>query len=829
MYTQSIKRKEKKRKEKKRRKVCSIRSEQTTCRDTLQESLSFFEVRRSCLVDQSIGPMADFQMTPLRKNKEERSNIPGQKKNQLSRQAELELVNQVAAEITSNNVIPTSVQLSRRGVIEAANKLFVKFAFRQSRRGGGNTSKRLKKELSREFRNDILHTSLQDLRLKTRRFSKKDEEQVIDIVHQRLRHLSVKREEAPACQAWHCLVGVKRTCKRGTYWARLKLFCSTVFAYFDTVSDVFVLLAVITLVGEVESRRFWIWLCLWYIIAPTIGHSYYLSCCEGWRDRSVAIRIKDLLLNLSFLRPLIELVKSCQVSIDLIDYEEELKKELKDLAPQEEGLPELIDDELRIGLNVTDDFKSESFVIFKVFELCTETIPQVFLQSLVLITIWNNWRTNFHWGMIDPMNKGEDSTFCSDQSIFFISLAISAIQFGVTLQDLLERDIPFGVFPHVIALGMRQKFCCNGMVWMLIAIVYYIVDVAARLLSWIPLTVIYGFKTGFAVVYAFVLALRFLVVFVVLADCKLNGMENFKADHRPSVITRNHSKEEQYSDDIMPKTREAVAGDDDSSSDSDDERTPNINIKVRGANTSNMLNNLKPSSRSQRIINKGFNVFHFNAILAESLPWTMLSVFVCLPFSMRWLREYSLKDTTSANSRYSSRYFITINILSVVENVVMCFFYMHYTSNDKLDCALVDEVRAKKLQRIDQNCGQASINTTYRECTVKGWGQSRNPESFFEFWNTEEMREANVGAIQIVLGAKIFLAVLFYFLVWGYKGRRCMISQEIAEETELHSITMIGIQNHARQESQSFSAAKPKRKGSSGKNKKKLSIFFFFL
>ena len=201
----------------------------------------------------------------------------------------------------------------------------------------------------------------------------------------------------------------------------------------------------------------------------------------------------------------------------------------------------------------------------------------------------------------------------------------------------------------------------------------------------------------------------------------------------------------------------------------------------------------------------------------------MLSVFVCLPFSMRWLREYSLKDTTSANSRYSSRYFITINILSVVENVVMCFFYMHYTSNDKLDCALVDEVRAKKLQRIDQNCGQASINTTYRECTVKGWGQSRNPESFFEFWNTEEMREANVGAIQIVLGAKIFLAVLFYFLVWGYKGRRCMISQEIAEETELHSITMIGIQNHARQESQSFSAAKPKRKGSSGKNKKKLS------
>ena len=114
------------------------------------------------------------------------------------------------------------------------------------------------------------------------------------------------------------------------------------------------------------------------------------------------------------------------------------------------------------------------------------------------------------------------------------------------------------------------------------------------------------------------------------------------------------------------------AGDDDSSSDSDDERTPNINIKVRGANTSNKLN---PRSRSRRKRNRGFNWSHFNAILAESLPWTMLSVFVCLPFSMRWLREYSLKDTTSANSRYSSRYFITINIQrfqSTVEECTQC-------------------------------------------------------------------------------------------------------------------------------------------------------------
>ena len=100
-------------------------------------------------------------------------------------------------------------------------------------------------------------------------------------------------------------------------------------------------------------------------------------------------------------------------------------------------------DELRLGLNVTDDFKSESFVIFKVFELSLETVPQVFLQSLVLIKIWDNWNTDF--GDINGWTE-DNSSLCSNQSIFFVSLMISVIQFCITMQDLLEREIPFGVF-----------------------------------------------------------------------------------------------------------------------------------------------------------------------------------------------------------------------------------------------------------------------------------------------------------------------------------------------------------------------------------------------
>ena len=39
-------------------------------------------------------------------------------------------------------------------------------------------------------------------------------------------------------------------------------------------------------------------------------------------------------------------------------------------------------DDVRIIMNVTDDFKSESFIVYKVFELIFETFPQIFIYLL---------------------------------------------------------------------------------------------------------------------------------------------------------------------------------------------------------------------------------------------------------------------------------------------------------------------------------------------------------------------------------------------------------------------------------------------------------------
>ena len=63
-------------------------------------------------------------------------------------------------------------------------------------------------------------------------------------------------------------------------------------------------------------------------------------------------KIVDFISNVFFLRPIIELYKSCRVSVDLENPEIDQNN-----------------NHVRIMMNVTNDFKSESFIMYKVFEL----------------------------------------------------------------------------------------------------------------------------------------------------------------------------------------------------------------------------------------------------------------------------------------------------------------------------------------------------------------------------------------------------------------------------------------------------------------------------
>ena len=83
------------------------------------------------------------------------------------------------------------------------------------------------------------------------------------------------------------------------------------------ISDTVVFLAILSLVGNIESRKHWIYWSVVYIIFPSLLHVYYLTYCEGWRDRAFSVKVKDALINLLFLRPAVELVKSCKASNEI--------------------------------------------------------------------------------------------------------------------------------------------------------------------------------------------------------------------------------------------------------------------------------------------------------------------------------------------------------------------------------------------------------------------------------------------------------------------------------------------------------------------------------
>jgi len=173
---------------------------------------------------------------------------------------------------------------------------------------------------------------------------------------------------------------------------------------------------------------------------------------------------------------------------------------------------------------VTDDFKSESFIIYKVFEVSTESMPQIFLRTVILAKSWDHWTAN----MSEVFESNESNRqLCSNQTIFFFSLGLNFVQIAVTLQDLMERDVPYGVFPHALSRSMRQPNRVQSCKWQLAMFVYYFTNILERVLAWVPFVIFYGFK-GFIYVFLFALLLRYILVAFVLGRYKCSNQENLE-------------------------------------------------------------------------------------------------------------------------------------------------------------------------------------------------------------------------------------------------------------------------------------------------------------
>ena len=586
-----------------------------------------------------------------------------------------------------------------------------------------------------------------------------------------------------------CCVMAATTCNKRNAFARLKLICSTTLAYFDIVSDVFVFFAIVALVGDFKSRKHWIFWSLTYFLAPAVLHSYYLVYCEGWKDRPLELRVKDAIINFLMLRPIMELIKSCRVSI-------QLEKDHLDDS----------DMDLQYAMNMTDDFKSESFIIYKTLELAAESLPQVFLQVVVLAKVWDDWHISSN--LDSSMGSGQ----CGNQLVFIVSLVVSGIQVGVTLQDLLERDVPYGVFPSIISIGMRQPNCGKWL-WQFVAMLYYAAGIFLRLGTWLPFCVVFGFTRGYVFPYVFIFLLRFVLVAVVLAECKLNGIMRVRALHStlakysideeksfrmPKVIVDSGAAGKDDKDDLV------VLGDDDEDDIivlGDDDEDDLIVLGDDDADdlvtTSKSEGRTRPSARAERRKNKKrdssrsmpLQCDDLNALIAETLPWVLLSIFVDLPLSMKWLRGTG-SESRRNNYAHSSRFFVITNLISLVENIFMASMAMRFSELELLTCGRVSPQRAMPLYEMAVRCteGLAEANDTKTLYECQSQSVRSHSELFYTTINSEEVRSAYLIVFLVLVFVRIFASVLLYTLTWSSKycvpknsteDRRC--SQEMMD------------------------------------------------
>ena len=540
-------------------------------------------------------------------------------------------------------------------------------------------------------------------------------------------------DEFPSGQCQVCK-DVVRTCSMTNAWVRTKLVASSMFCYLDILSDLLVSISIYGLIDMIERGQYFFWLSIVLIVLPTFVHSYYTAFVQGWRDRTTREKLMDLCSNLFFLRPAIELVNSCQVTVDL--------QRVKSYRRKAETT------NITLMLNVTDDCKSEQFIVFKVCELACETLPQIFLQVYILCQIWDHWR----WTSSNNEIVSTDTSFCSSQMVFFVSLGVSCFHVGITLQDITERDVPFGVFPRVLSYGMKQDSLCAAGSWMCLSFLYFAVDLSERLFCWVPFTVFFGPNAGFISFLMVTISIRAMLAFIWLGKCTLRGgLENFGT--------------------------------------------------VDSGGTKRM-------GRKQRRIRKKKKIdwFNINALFAESLPWLLLGSFVDLPLSMKWLRGYRDQSTNAPSfQRYatvSGRYFISSNILSAVENTLLFCVTFYSSVDDSLTCGAYQNHDQSSAAYGDCKGSDATGNSTNLECFRKSDGLGKFSQSFYTSVNEPWLRQRWVALFVGVLLLRFLLFFIFYKIVYGKTGKALDERQtsHASKSFKRHraSVKLIGVQNEGR-------------------------------
>ena len=581
------------------------------------------------------------------------------------------------------------------------------------------------------------------------------------------------------------------TCNHINAWPRIKLICSTMLSYIDIITDIISIVVMYNTVGVNDPvHSYWIFLSLSFIFLPSIFHTYYLSYCQGWRERSMKDKIVDFISNVCFLRPIIELYKSCRVSVDLENPEIDQNN-----------------NHVRIMMNVTNDFKSESFIMYKVFELTGETFPQIFLHLLVLSKLWLHWDVNKDGQLLSSESPG---TICGDQSIFFFSLIVSCIQAGVTIEDLLERDVPYGVFPTVVTTAMNQENICLYILWFLFSTGYFIVQLTSRLLPWIGFVIFFGAYHGLFILYIVGTLIRVIIIIVVLGENKCGGLNNFDA-HEENTLKKTMSS--------FDKNWKWNLSDEGSTSTTANPLIHDKNTEKNNSqesSTRNKNNKKELEKETPTVDVAAFNCFHAHALFVEIIPWAMLSVFVDMPLTMKCLRPYNDNENfykrKKREARNDSRFFIFVTILSNAENIAMFLMAWLMSQSGEIICEEASgDAFAKKCVVLESynNGTSNSINECYITFAPD---TSKYPSEMYDYVNNSDVRNDLLVLSCILIILRIAMSIAMYFFIWGSRCKyiRGHINYETFHAASIvrrSSAAMFSRQQYGRSDTRSRSRA----------------------
>ena len=149
------------------------------------------------------------------------------------------------------------------------------------------------------------------------------------------------------------------------------------------------------------------------------------------------------------------------------------------------------------GWIVSDNGLHERFMTWRNLQVSTREIPIYILELYFLCQFFPFWKISDIYLLLDEMLSGtlfrtqEKEAVCWNLAIntntIFVSFFVSLVSSGVTLIDLIEREMPYGAWPRSVPYLLSDACCTTAaLFWNIVFVVLVFVDLFLKVLVLVP-------------------------------------------------------------------------------------------------------------------------------------------------------------------------------------------------------------------------------------------------------------------------------------------------------------------------------------------------------